>query len=103
MANTIEKHYEEVKQFPESTNYWLPIIGPKFDWLEKRRELVSRLDDDKKEDFSSDFTVRGNNFDQTVAGVDEFTRDTQQEWIEKIRKDLYIQECFNILNDMVNK
>lgn len=47
------------------------------------------------------FAVRSNKFDEELLQLDEFSREIQNETAEKIRNDIYINECVQILNDLI--
>ena len=51
---------------------------------------------------SSDFVVANNQFDREIMEMDSYRRETNETYLENIQEDIYIEECYRILNDFMN-
>jgi carboxyl-terminal processing protease len=72
-----------------------------FQYLWNWRKLTREMESLQAGEGKGAFTVKGSQFDQDLAQLDEFTREAQKNSAEKIKNDIYISECVQILNDLI--
>ncbi len=48
------------------------------------------------------FTVENNIPDQQLLSNDPYAREVNQQWLENLGEDIYIQEAFLVLTDLIN-
>ena len=48
------------------------------------------------------FTVENNVADQQLFSKDPYAREINQQWLENLGEDIYIEEAFLVLTDLIN-
>jgi carboxyl-terminal processing protease len=68
------------------------------------KDTVKILEEDLEntQKVSQHFTVNANAFDAGLLKRDSYLAEINNNWIDKISKDIYIEEAYNILTDLIN-
>lgn len=96
----------------QSTDQWLsanvgPAVQPvSLNWntfLEKAKDDMLRLKHFEAvlSDTTNLFEVKNDVRDEYRIGLDEYTRTYNNQWIKKLKSDIYLEEVFQIMNDLL--
>jgi len=78
------------------------ILNPQF--FRKNEQVNQQLLDDMEKtmyDSTTVFKVTNNKYDQQVMGFDEFTKEINERTLKTLREDLYIEEVYHVLKDLI--
>ena len=97
----IEENAQRFKKNKDITKY--PIDLKSFSQMMKDREQEDKKFDNIAKDDITDFTVRNLSVDKEQLKVDEGKKSRNDEWINGLKKDIYLYETMVIMKDMIEQ
>ena len=97
----IEENAQRFKKNKDITKY--PIDLKSFSQMMKDREQEDKKFDNIAKDDITDFTVRNLAVDKEQLKVDEGKKSRNDEWINGLKKDIYLYETMVIMKDMIEQ
>jgi len=102
------KNFQEIKNFVETMKIQLantetiPLKWDGFEQWVKKRKMENDNPGDKTEAPNKKFTVDNHAQDKVLFANNEYAIEINKGWFRNIEEDIYIQEAFSVLCDLIN-
>jgi len=96
------KHFSDSISLLKKTKLEIPLYFESFrknEWNYFKALLKTDSTIIKKQ---LNYTVINNNYDKQIINLSPFATETNNELIENIENDIYIEECYQIITDLLN-
>jgi|CXWL01.1.fsa_nt_gi carboxyl-terminal processing protease len=97
----IKKILEEQQKVSQSTSRTVPLKAELFEkWIQERELNLEAMKGEGKT--AAKFTVENHAPDKQLLLNNQYAKEINEEWLENLAADIYIQEAFLVLTDLIN-
>ena len=97
----IKKIVEEQQKILRSQTRVIPLQVDLFEkWMKQRDAELKAMEGEGK--LAGKFTVENNEQDKQLLKNDQYAKEMNTEWLENLAEDIYLQEAFLVLADLIN-